>query len=361
MSHVVWHRILLNKLCLKYAGVKAPAEGNSSTSINFELYSWVTTHLDLYDPIHHLALMVVLIVAHIPLFVSYRQVKHTFKFQNPSNTKWLMEEICTEPWISPENSDLSGKREGDPYIVLFIGYFLFDPGSLLPALFEQPHGKALRSPFTMKHSKKGLNIFNLIWLGLARAIKVKSVKGGKLNEDRKFETEETLIGLHDCLLACYVDVPYGMYEAVVELVGTECANTLKRHVGLLTAPAAHRPTSQGSDLCHPLLSERTHQSIAPEHCNHSRSCMTTLAEQYNLQPPPPCVVSARCPSQDGQQTRATVVPGYSSQQSAMVQPQAQKQSDLRFLSTLKRILYMPERGGLASNISVPSSRKRFTT
>lgn len=323
MGHVVHRRIPPKEFSLKYTGVQIPKESNgvetAGIDINYELYSWVTNHLDLDNPIHHLALMISLVLCRIPPFISYRHTAPQFKAHGASARERLTEAIRREPWIKPETGDETGKRDGEPYVVLFIGYFLalYDPDSPLLRLCAGEGGAKLRTAFTAKHIKKGLNIFNIIRLGLAYPLNGRAIKGGRLNTDWKFEDEATLVALHDRFIEYFQDEPFGMYHAVVELVGHDRADALvqtgqlKRRVGVLREPSTQMPipaTMAGSSAARPSGSQACSASAHTGSLSvvPAREHMTTLVERYNIQPPAPATAVARVSG-----SRRSVAPGRS--------------------------------------------------
>ncbi|EPS94717.1 hypothetical protein FOMPIDRAFT_1054867 [Fomitopsis schrenkii] len=169
---------------------------------------------------------------------------------------------------------------------------------------------AVRPPTSTVH------IFNLIRLDLAYPLTGRAIKGGRLNANWKFEDEATLLALHARLEEYFQDEPFGMYHAVVELVGHDRADALvesgqlKRRVGILREPSTQMTapaTMAGSSTAGPSgslpRSASAHTgsfSVIP-----TREHTTTLAERYNIQPPAPATAVARVSSREGTHVRRT--------------------------------------------------------
>lgn len=221
---------------IKHAAVKIPKSDGSSTpsdpDINYILYSWLVENLNLYDPIHQLGLYIAVLFSRIPPYVSFPQSnKKGFILTNPKSQPALNEDIRAAPWIAPRNEDTSGKLDGLPYIILFLGYFLglWDPSSPLCPLLSASNSCTLHTAFHNKHHKKGITPFNPIHIGVAEALTPKAAKGAQFTVDWKFCSEQDLLELHDNLQLCFLaDAPFRVYNTVVELFSTDCVEALCR-------------------------------------------------------------------------------------------------------------------------------------
>ena len=295
-------RIPPKEFDIKYAAVKAP-KSDDEPDVNHALYTWLVDELNLYDPIHQLALYIAVMFSRIPPNISFPQTsKKTFVLRDPRNVASICEDIRTAAWIPPPNGDVSGKSEGLPYITLFVGYFLglWSPNSPLPGLFNSSNSRTMRTAFNNKHHKKGITPFNLIRVGIAEPITAKAAKGGQFGVDWKFRSDEELIALHADLTMCFsTDEPFGAYDGFAELFGTELADKLvqngqlRRKQGTLQAapasvPFAAPPVASGSrtGTAAPAGSTGPRASSGSQQPDPERA-LTTLAQKYNMGVPGP--------------------------------------------------------------------------
>lgn len=298
-------RIPPKEFDIKYAAVKAP-KSDDEPDVNHALYTWLVDELNLYDPIHQLALYIAIMFSRIPPNISFPQTsRKTFSLRDPKNVASICEDIRTAAWIPPPNGDVSGKSEGLPYITLFVGYFLglWSPNSPLPSLLNSSNGRTMRTAFNNKHHKKGITPFNLIRLGVAEPITSKAAKGGQFGVDWKFRSDEELIALHASLTTCFsTDEPFGAYDGFAELFGAELADKLvqsgqlRRKLGTLQAapasvPFTALPVASGSrtGTAAPSGSTGPTQNAAGSGSQQPdpERATTTLARKYNMGAPIP--------------------------------------------------------------------------